>query len=73
MKRKIREAIAIKRENPSLNRDQGLDLPKCYLHLLCSRDHHQSRDIATVTTTNPVQAQHRTEDEPERGSKRLQD
>ena len=34
MKRKIREAIAIRRDKPSPNRDQGWDLPPIFNSLL---------------------------------------
>ena len=42
MKRKVKEAILIKQRRPSLNRDEGLDLPPVYTTLLTSCD--QSHD-----------------------------
>ena len=49
MKRRVKEAIAIKQRRPSLNRDEGLELSPVYHSLLVSRDQSTSRD-----TTDPA-------------------
>ena len=39
IKRRVKEALAIRRKRPNLNRDQGYDIPPVYQQLL-SRDHN---------------------------------
>ena len=44
IKRRVKEAINIKQRRPSLNRDEGMELPPVYDTLLLSRDQTMSCD-----------------------------
>ena len=44
IKHRVKETINIKQRRPSLNRDEGLEIPLVYNSLLVSRDHTKSRD-----------------------------
>ena len=51
-KRKVREAIKIKTPQPTINRDQGFDLPAIYSEILPVR---VTRDRSRQTSGHPAQ------------------